>query len=421
MKIAVLIAFILTVDVLGAFHGDAGKRDTQPTSVRIGTAPVTPETKVMRFNTATGRAELTPAGAEDAERINQRLDEAKSTLEKALEDPELRRRGLEEYLFIKDVEMIGTGFSQSGKTIVLNPMFKQTEDDLVATLIHEQLHSIIHSKQNHSTAEIVKAEIMKAFEKKVPGITERLNLGQVPGVNPRNLGCLPPKPVAQCTQEHMLVNWLEMRAMERLWGKEKSDKHFNEIINSHGVYAGIYEWLRKDENSKIVADALNKEVLEIPGIRQALAAQENETVQKVELADSRPPTHIEKLPRGAHKIQAKGWEKLGFKNEGSAPITIKIYFSVPQEGRSGIADESDIEFWREVRVDPKPGFVENPHPLPQDQYQITLAPGEFKGWNRRGGNPFALVIIDSEGNNISSDFAFKDSEADRFVSIKQKP
>lgn len=226
-------------------------------ALRIIFTPVTVGDDVPYFNPITGKKEWIPATSERADFFNSKFRMIKQKMETILNDPTLRKRGLLDYLFVKDVRLILKGFSQAGTIINFNPFGLKSDDELLTVLIHEELHMIAHSKWNHDGTELAKQFIMKEFEKKVPKIAERLNQGTVSGVDSKNLGCLPPKPLKECTAEHMLVNWMEMRAMERLWGKERTDSFYEGIIRDHGVYAGIYEWLRIPDNHLIVEQAVD--------------------------------------------------------------------------------------------------------------------------------------------------------------------
>jgi len=125
-------------------------------------------------------------------------------------------------------------------------------------MVHEQTHLLFHDESFGPAPEGLLDEVRTKVESEVPGFARRLNEGKVPGVQPTNKGCLPPKLLDACTWEHVVVNWLERRSMERLWGKEKADQFYSNVIENHGTYAGIYEWLNEEKNSNLIADALGR-------------------------------------------------------------------------------------------------------------------------------------------------------------------
>ena len=195
---------------------------------------------------------------EQADEVNRRLEQAKSDLLTSFSDPVLLARGLENLRATRRIRLSPNGMSRAGKEIEINPLFSSSPDDLLAVMVHEQIHLLFHDESYGPAPQALLNEVRTKVEHEVPGFARRLNEGKVPGVNPDNKECLPPKALDACTWEHVVVNWLERRSMERLWGKEKSDRFYSNVIENHGIYAGIYEWLSQEKNSTLISEALER-------------------------------------------------------------------------------------------------------------------------------------------------------------------
>lgn len=145
------------------------------------------------------------------------LHETKAVLEDLLHRYDLRK-----YLFTRKVVLRPMAIPHSHPVLTLNTRERKRPEFLLSTFVHEQIHWHLDAKQEKTS------NVIAALKKRYPKV-------------PRGF----PKASDDddSTYLHLVVNWLELRALEQILGAEQGRK----VLREKDYYTWIYERVLSDD------------------------------------------------------------------------------------------------------------------------------------------------------------------------------
>ena len=136
------------------------------------------------------------------------------------------------YLFTNDIKIEENAIPHSHPvlTIGTRAIYTKNPDILLSTFLHEQVHWYL--------TKLDLSEYLKILESRYPNI----------GVGFPNWAA-----TQHSSYLHIIVNFLELNILEKIIGRERTQKVFDFLVTDH--YKEIYNLVRKD--SKTLKDLLN--------------------------------------------------------------------------------------------------------------------------------------------------------------------
>jgi len=127
------------------------------------------------------------------------------------------KHDLEPWLFTKRVRVESGAIPRSHPVLTLNTRHLGSPDQLLAVFLHEQIHWFLAAPENRDSREAALAEL-RAIYPEVPNA----ETGGAADV--------------ESTYLHLLVNWLEFRALVQLLGPEEA----RVVMETKDIYEWIY-------------------------------------------------------------------------------------------------------------------------------------------------------------------------------------
>jgi hypothetical protein len=139
-----------------------------------------------------------------------------------------RRHDLARFEYTRIVQIVPAGPTHSHPILTLGTRFAETEDHLLATYLHEQMHWYLWRLGGPDHDPI--APFFDELVRRYPKAPTRLPEGA------RNY---------EQTYLHLVVCWLEMHATAELIGEERADA----LCDTHWGYRWIYRAVRQDRET----------------------------------------------------------------------------------------------------------------------------------------------------------------------------
>jgi hypothetical protein len=175
-----------------------------------------------------------------ADRVNIQLkngskdeQQTKAQLEQILKSYDLGK-----YTFTHDVVIDENSIPHSDPILTLHTRHLKSDDQLLSTYVHEQLHRHLEAQENQTHA--AEMELRKLYPKVPVGFPE--------GANDE-----------QATYEHLIVCYLEMQADRELVGRERATALMNFWAGDH--YRWVYKTVIQDELR--IAEIVQRNHLEV--------------------------------------------------------------------------------------------------------------------------------------------------------------
>jgi len=146
-----------------------------------------------------------------------RETQTKAMLERVLADYDLKK-----YLFTSTVVIEERAINHAFPTLTLNGRFADSEDELLASFVHEQLHWHLRDRPGMQDA----VATLRRWYPRVP-------VGGTEGADSE-----------YSTYGHLIDCFLEVQAVRQLIGPERTDS----VIRNKGHYTWIYATVLRDES-----------------------------------------------------------------------------------------------------------------------------------------------------------------------------
>ncbi len=202
-----------------------------------------------------------------------------------------QRHDLSPYEYTRFIQIVPAGPTHSHPILTLGTRFAESEDHLLATYLHEQMHWYLWrlGGVDHDPVAPFFDELVRRY----PKAPTRLPDGA------RNY---------EQTYIHIVVCWLEIAAMTQLVGKERA----RALCDTHWGYRWIYRTVRRD--SEALGDLLTEHGLWPMRPPEELDAEESaRKVPPVTVARQRTPkaAPLPRSPRSRRRPPARGGRSAG--------------------------------------------------------------------------------------------------------------
>jgi hypothetical protein len=176
---------------------------------------------VIAISACSTAPHISPANAE-IEKIEIGYDISDLNETKAVLESLLVKYDLKKYIFTRKINLQTMAIPHSHPVLTMNTRERKRPDFLLATLLHEQMHWYLDSRPeetNHILAQL-KQQYVK-IPRGFPQASEE----------------------DESTYLHLLVNWLELKALEDIIGGTEARK----VLGGKDYYIWIYKTVLKDE------------------------------------------------------------------------------------------------------------------------------------------------------------------------------